>query len=126
MRGACGFHDDQSKIGCAPLAVSFNGAATGTAPFTWSWNFGGVPPNVNPATSTSQNPAVQFNTPGKYVITLTATNASGTSLPITDTVTVYGVPVADFTPSITTGCYPIWVNFNDRRHRSWRCYCRYL
>ncbi len=101
------------KSGCAPLAVSFNGTATGT-PFTWSWNFGGVPPNVSKATSTLQNDAVLFNTPGKYVITLTATNASGTSLPKTDTITVYSVPNADFTQDKTTGCYPTWVSFTNQ------------
>jgi len=100
------------KAGCAPLAVSFNGLATG-APSTWNWSFGGVPPNVSKSTSANQNDAVQFNTPGKYVIRLTATNASGTSLPVTDTVTVYSVPNADFTQDKTTGCYPTWVNFTN-------------
>jgi gliding motility-associated-like protein len=99
--------------GCAPLAVSFNGSATGTGPFTWSWNFGGVIPNVSKATSIFQNDAVQFNTPGTYTVTLTAKNASGTSAPVTVQITVNPVPVADFTQDKTTGCYPTWVNFTN-------------
>ncbi len=43
-------------------------------PTSWSWNFcGGGTPN----TSTQQNPTIQFNTPGTYTVTLTATNTNG-------------------------------------------------
>lgn len=48
-------------------------------PTSWSWS---VSPGagwnyVNPSNATTQNPKVQFITPGQYTITLTATNSSG-------------------------------------------------
>ncbi|MBU2018325.1 MAG: PKD domain-containing protein, partial [Bacteroidetes bacterium] len=36
----------------------------------WSWSF----PGGSPATSAAQNPSVVYNTPGKYAVTLTATD----------------------------------------------------
>ncbi|MBT6005455.1 MAG: PKD domain-containing protein, partial [Prolixibacteraceae bacterium] len=42
-------------------------------PTSWSWTFaGGIP-----ATSTSQNPLITYNTEGTYSVTLTATNGLG-------------------------------------------------
>jgi gliding motility-associated-like protein len=99
--------------GCPPLGVSFVGSATGTGPFTWSWNFGGVPPNVSKATSTSQNTAVIFNTPGTYNVTLIVKNASGSSLPVTKQITVNPIPVADFKQDTTSGCFPTTIHFTN-------------
>jgi PKD repeat protein len=52
------------------LEVSFTDTST-DSPTSWQWDFG------NGATSTSQNPTHTFGAPGDYVVTLTATNASG-------------------------------------------------
>jgi gliding motility-associated-like protein len=95
--------------GCAPLAVSFNGSATngGTG---WSWTF----PGGSPATAINQqNTASLFNTPGTYYVTLTASNASGTSVAAIDTITVFPVPLANFSVDKTTGCYPTTINFTN-------------
>ena len=98
--------------GCAPLAVSFNDVSS-NGPTTWNWNFGGVPPQVSPAGSNFPNTAALYSTPGKYVVTHTATNASGTSVAITDTITVFPVPTANFTEDKTTGCFPTTINFTN-------------
>jgi PKD repeat protein len=45
-------------------------------PSSWSWTFDGG----TPASSTSQNPAVVYNTPGTYEVSLTATNAFGSDV----------------------------------------------
>lgn len=65
---------------------------------SWSWNFGGGATN-----STLQNPTVTFNTPGTYSVTLTATNAYG-STPFTRTnyITVTA-PVCSATNTNFTG-----------------------
>lgn len=56
-------------------------------PVSWQWTFEGG----TPATSTAQNPTVQYNTVGTYTVTLTATNPQGT-----DTETKIGyINVAD-------------------------------
>ena len=98
--------------GCAPLGVSFSDGSTGS-PTSWNWDFGGVPPAVNPATGTNPNAAVIYSVPGTYTVNLTVTNAFGSSTATPVTITVYPVPTADFTSSITSGCFPISVQFTD-------------
>ena len=99
--------------GCAPLGVSFNDVSTGGAPTTWSWNFGGIAPNVNPATSTNRSAAVIYTAPGTYTVTLTVSNASGSSTATPVTITVFPAPTADFNASKVTGCFPTDITFTD-------------
>jgi PKD repeat protein len=58
--------------GEAPLSVQLSDTSTGGAT-SWSWSFG------DGSTSTAQNPTHVFSTPGTWTITLTATNAVGSS-----------------------------------------------
>ncbi|WAC05182.1 MAG: PKD domain-containing protein [Methanoregula sp.] len=58
------------REGIAPLTVVFNGSATG-APTGWAWDFGDL------GTSTNQNHTYIYNTPGRYSVSLTATNIYG-------------------------------------------------
>ena len=94
--------------GCPPLAVSFNASGT-NSPTGWSWTFAGGAPS----SSTMQNPAVIFNNPGIYIVTLIAKNASGNSSPVTTQITVNPSPTADFTQNKTTGCAPTYVLFTN-------------
>jgi PKD repeat protein len=55
---------------CQGSSVTFTNASTGAT--TYSWVFTGG----TPSTSTATNPVVQYNTPGTYTVTLTASNAS--------------------------------------------------
>jgi len=57
---------------CPGDAVVFTDLST-NIPLSWSWVFQGG----TPATSTSQNPAVTFATPGLHSVTLTAGNVAG-------------------------------------------------
>ena len=96
--------------GCAPLTVSFSDASTNT-PTSWTWTFpGGTPASLM---GTNQNPVSTFNNPGQYVVTLVATNSSGSSAPVTDTINVYPPPTANFTQNKTTGCAPTYVQFTN-------------
>jgi PKD repeat protein/photosystem II stability/assembly factor-like uncharacterized protein len=61
-----------SFAGCPGLGVQFTDYSVGT-PSSWNWAFQGG----NPATSTTQNPFVAYNTPGTYSVSLTATNTNG-------------------------------------------------
>lgn len=65
------FSSDFTTI-CAGQTVQFTDQSTFN-PTAWSWNF----PGGNPSSSTQQNPAVVYNNPGTYAVTLTATNAAG-------------------------------------------------
>ncbi len=58
--------------GTAPLSVSFTDAST-NSPTAWSWSFG------DGTTSTARNPVKQYVDPGTYTVTLTASNAAGSS-----------------------------------------------
>jgi hypothetical protein len=50
--------------------VQFVGGFSGFRPTQWQWEFEGG----TPATSTQQNPTVQYDRPGKYRVTLTVSN----------------------------------------------------
>jgi bacillolysin len=60
------------KSGSAPLHVKFVDLSTND-PTQWAWTFQGG----NPSTSTQQNPEVNYNSPGTYMVTLRASNTSG-------------------------------------------------
>lgn len=92
--------------GCSPVVVNFTDNSTNT-PTSWSWNLG------NGVTSNVQNPSTTYITPGTYVVTLTASNANGSS---TDTahITVYASPTISFTSSDTIlGCPPLTASFTN-------------
>ncbi|RYF87185.1 MAG: PKD domain-containing protein [Chitinophagaceae bacterium] len=93
--------------GCSPLVVNFSDASLNN-PTIWFWDFG------NGATSTLKNPSTTYFVPGKYTVTLTVTNASGTNTKVQqEFVTVYGKPIVLFAGNDSIGCYPFPVNFTD-------------
>jgi len=103
--------------GTFPLSVSFSDNSS-NAPTSWSWNFG------DGTTSTSQNPTHVYTAAGTYTVTMSATNAVGTSLaPATTTITVSSPPVdarpvAAFTSSVISGTAPLSVTFTDSSSNS--------
>lgn len=74
---------------------------------SWSWSF----PGGNPATSTIQNPTVQYATAGAYEVSLTVTNANGSNS-ITKTNYVQILPsTADITtPSFSESFETLTIN----------------
>ncbi len=93
--------------GCSPLIVTFQDLSSGS-PSSWNWSFG------NGNTSTIQNPTATYFTPGTYTVILTTTNASGSNtLTRTNYVTVYDNPTVNFSANVTSGCFPLKVQFSD-------------
>ncbi len=97
--------------GSAPLNVSFTDNSTGS-PTSWKWYFG------DGTNSTDQNPVHTFSKPGIYTVSLTASNAGGSSsvtkssyITVSNGVTT---PVAAFSASPTSGSAPLNVSFTDR------------
>lgn len=87
-------------------ALNFQGSATGgTAPYTYSWNFGGGASN-----SSAQNPgAVTFNIAGNYTITFTVSDSNDQESSIAIAVTVTTNTFSSYTDtfdSYTTGAFP--------------------
>ncbi|MFN4285005.1 MAG: PKD domain-containing protein [Lacibacter sp.] len=92
--------------GCAPLVVNFTDQSVGAT--SWQWDLG------NGVTSTQQNPSTVYFNPGTYTVRLTVTNASGSqTLTRTNYITVRPLPVADFSASVRSGCFPLRVQFTD-------------
>jgi len=67
--------------GTAPLVVTLADTST-DAPTSWAWDLG------DGTTSTVQNPSVTYAVAGTYTVTLIATNATGASAPVTQTIVV--------------------------------------
>ena len=65
-------------------AVRFTDSSEGGPATSWSWTFQGG----SPATSTAPGPIVVWTAPGSYAVTLTATNASGSTTSKTLTISV--------------------------------------
>ncbi|WP_440956233.1 PKD domain-containing protein [Methanosarcina sp. Mfa9] len=93
--------------GDTPLTVGFTDASTNSV--SWSWDFNGD----GLVDSKVQNPEYTYSAPGEYIVSLTAENELGTSDTVTETITVYGVPVAHFTVNVTEGEVPFTVGFAD-------------
>ncbi|WP_292489688.1 PKD domain-containing protein [Methanoculleus sp. 10] len=94
--------------GTAPLAARFTDTSTGEIT-AWSWSFG------DGNTSTEQHPTHTYTAPGIYTVSLTATNAGGSSTESkTDYITVMAPPpVANFSADVTVGPAPLAVRFTD-------------
>lgn len=76
-----------SAAECTGQSITLTDSSTNT-PTSWNWTM----PNGTPAVSSLQNPSVTYSTPGTYTVTLAATNSSGTSLPVSQTITVNAGP----------------------------------
>ncbi|MFN7013990.1 MAG: PKD domain-containing protein, partial [Bacteroidia bacterium] len=78
---------------CQADAYTFNNTSTvvqGTIA-SYTWNFG------DNTSSTQVSPGHNYNSPGNYSVTLTATTDSGCVMSITKQITVYPMPEANFT-----------------------------
>ncbi len=92
--------------GCAPLTVQFQNESSENA-VSFEWEF----PGGNPSSSTEENPTVTYEQPGTYTVTLTVSNAAGSSSATqTNYIVVNGLPAAAFS-SQTNG---LEASFNNQ------------
>jgi len=91
--------------------VQFTDASYGDTAEAWSWSF----PGGTPATSTLQNPTVQYDTPGTYDVTLEVFDeTSSSSITKPNYIAVQVLPVvADFSADDTTPTTGGLVSFTD-------------
>jgi PKD repeat protein len=101
--------------GSSPLVVQFTDQSTGTAPFTYHWDFsdgaGNLPEN------SQKNPAWRFwkEDSTSFTVTLTVTNAYGSDTIVRQNYITFGTaPVAAFTTNVRTGVAPLTVQFTDQ------------
>ncbi len=98
-----------TTTGCGSLQASFSDASTSTAGAIVSWEWSG---DLN---GMQQNPNRIFGTPGTYSICLKVTDDAGNIGEICkdDYITVFSLPVPDFTAAQPQGCVPLVVTFAD-------------
>lgn len=94
-----------STTPCLNVATSFTDATT-NAPTQWNWNFG------DGGTSTLQNPAYVYATPGTYAVTLLTQNVFGCQDSITINTTINPLPIAAFV--FDTVCESSATTFTDQ------------
>ncbi|MGZ5242791.1 MAG: PKD domain-containing protein [Bacteroidia bacterium] len=95
-----------------PLFVSFKANAKGATSYHWDFGDKG-------ATSTKMDPTYTYQDSATYFVTLTITDGKCTTKYV-----VIVKPIipnepkpkdsADFTPSVTKGCVPFWVDFTNK------------
>ncbi len=89
-----------STTDCAGHAITLTDNSSNT-PTSWSWTMTGG----SPASSSTQSPSVTYSTAGTYTVTLVATNSSGSSSPVSHTITVNSnpaVPIITLSGSLLT------------------------
>jgi gliding motility-associated-like protein len=93
--------------GCNPLKVDFVNSSTGAVSFTWAFGNGN--------SSTLAAPSAVYNTPGKFTVTLIARDINGLAdtLVLTDFITVFRTPKADFSAVKQTLCSGDTAKFTD-------------
>lgn len=81
-------------------------------PTSWAWTFEGG----TPASSTSQNPSVTYNTVGTYNVTLTATNSAGSDDEVkVDYITVVSAPEDEIAEAVDN----VALNFTHSGNADW-------
>ncbi|MDF2436931.1 MAG: hypothetical protein K0Q95_1307 [Bacteroidota bacterium] len=102
--------DFGSNNACLYSTTTFNDLSTlpGGSVSSWLWAFGDGSP-----VSTLQNPTHVYLNPGTYNTSLVATSNNGCVDTITKPITVFPLPVIDFTVADSNGCATYCTQFND-------------
>ncbi len=105
-----GYFNCDDSVSCGPMLVKFTYYSGTIQPTQYNWDFG------NGQTSDIMNPAVQYDIPGKYTVTLITVDGQLNSDTIikTNYIIIHNKPIADFilkTPS--KGCIPLSVVFEQ-------------
>ncbi len=105
--------------GTAPLTVVFTDTSAGGTVTGWCWNFGEVINSTNcDPTNKSAIVTKTYADTGKdtnYTVSLTVSNAAGSSKAPTKLISVKAAPVvADFSANLTSGKPPLAVTFTNK------------
>jgi PKD repeat protein len=96
---------------CQP-STPFLFTSTSTGASSFLWNFG------DGTTSTQANPGKIYSNPGVYTVSLVAGNGFGCFDTITQTnlVTVQTPVYPQITTNVTSGCQPLFINYNTNQN----------
>lgn len=111
-----------NAMSCTNTNVRFHDNSSRAIATGWEWTF----QDGTPSTSTQRNPTVQFNSPGYKRVTLTVSNANGSSFAEND----YAVEIADQNTSwqapysegfdVNEGIWPYSSHNHDLNHTSFQ------
>ncbi len=93
-------------VGDIPLEITFVDDSTLNIS-SWAWDFG------DGTTSTLQEPTHTYNTTGTFTVSLTVTSSVGTDVSSQMIMANEPIPIAAFTPSVSSGTPPLDVTFTD-------------
>jgi PKD repeat protein len=94
--------------GTIPFDVGFSDMTKNGTPSVWNWSFG------DGSFSDQQHPVHNYTLPGCYEVTLNASNEySYNTSEKTALIMAYERRIANFTTNVTTGSFPLTVQFND-------------
>ncbi|MBL7943899.1 MAG: PKD domain-containing protein, partial [Flavobacteriales bacterium] len=97
--------------GCSPLGIIISVTSPDAGSISsYGWSI--TSPDGSIQTASSPTYIAIFSQPGTYDVTLTINGSSTTT--ITDYITVYGLPQANFTVDDPEGCFPLCVQFTDQ------------
>lgn len=100
---------------CVNQVASFQNTSSqfpGNNITTRAWNFGDPASGAN-NTSTLNNPTHTFSTPGSYNVRLIIQSQNGCPDTMIKQLNVQFPPTANFSPTVSTGCSPLAVTFNN-------------
>lgn len=95
--------------GCPGTSVSFTDSSSGS-PVSWSWVFEGH------GTSASQNPTINFSSPGNWGVSLVVQYAGGCSDSIyqANLISIFQLPINNFTVTDSSSCtFPFTTTFSS-------------
>jgi PKD repeat protein len=98
-----------ATTGITPVSIAFSGYGQNATSYYWEFGDGN--------TSTDQNPTHTYEIIGTYTVRYSTSNGHWTNWTnITNYIsaTPYAAPVAKFTSNITSGVYPLSVEFTDQ------------
>jgi PKD repeat protein len=94
---------DLPDFECAGVGFSPTDLTSNAQDYTWDFGSGGV--------FNASNPVVMLDDLGMQVVELTIESPEGCEASRLDSLEIIGVPLADFTLSVTEGCAPLEVDF---------------
>lgn len=101
--------------GCDSLVVNFTDNSSPNVT-DWAWTFEGG----TPATSTQQNPTINFQAPGIYTVSLEVSNSLYSDVvEYTDTITILSSPTAAFDASVNGSTVTFTNNSMDENEVLW-------
>ncbi len=108
------FYSTSSSSLCINTSAVLTDQSSNT-PSTWSWTITGATPSV----SAVKNPTVTYGATGVYTISLTSSNANGTSTVFTNTIAVVSSPTISVTSGTVCSGSPAVLTANGASTYNW-------